>query len=152
MCHEFVLQAFSVYVKKLKQEVDTDTSGNNIQSCHWKCCNLEFTKLKDINRHVALRHKSDVNELKSKLLKELSSQEKEKEQRQALLPVKFSSDDYFSWLTMKSCVDDCTHADGEILLFYHYKYVDYSVHCFALVYCHQNHIGKRGLTVANPNC
>ena len=148
MCHEFVLQAFSVYVKKLKQEVDTDTSGNNIQSCHWKCCNLEFTNLKEINRHVALWHKTDVIELKSRLLEELSFQDKHRKQRQALLPVQFSSDDCFPWLTTQSCVKDCTHADGEILLFYHYKYVHDPVHSCPMLSYHYNHISKRRLKVA----
>ena len=111
-----------MFVKKLQQPPHV-TKNDNIS---WSCCCSVFSTLKDIHRHVALHHKTEVYDLKDSLLKYVKSQEDETKRQRQTRPVHFIASDNFPWLPSAEKLTASPTGDpddGEILLFYHYKYV-----------------------------
>ena len=97
----------------------------------WKCCEMVFTNLRVVHKHVSLQHQTEVEHLRESLLKSIDNVDNDSSEspskrlnleESACLPVRFTDEDEFKWLPKYECSPASdSHMPGRVLLYYHYR-------------------------------
>ena len=119
------------------KEADVEPKHNRTT---WLCCSVTYDSLREFHRHVATKHKEDIQTATDDILQNgcrdarwraIQGQSADEsggvvmDEVERLLPLHFQSSDEFPWLPLRLHAnhDDTTMDHGQILLFYKYRSV-----------------------------